>query len=123
MEVTAEKLAKMLKSVNIASSSRDHDLGWNNALIHVMNILSEPDLKTEARALLPESLNSQQITEIVFNISKGESLQAVKNIKDWTGLGLKEAKDVVDKFRDQFSKEKADALAKELTIGEFTQVK
>lgn len=123
MEITTETLAKMLRSVGISSSSKDHDLGWNNAVIHIMNLMNEPDLKTEARALLPGSLSHQQISEIVINISRGEALQAVKNIKDWTGLGLKEAKEVVDNFRNQFSKEKAEILAKDLTTVEFTQIK
>lgn len=123
MEITTEKLAKMLKDVSLTSSSKDHDLGWNNAVIRIMNLMDEPDLKTEARALLPGSLSHQQISEIVINISRGELLQAVKNIKDWAGLGLKEAKEVVDNFRDQFSKEKAEILAKDLTTVEFTQIK
>lgn len=123
MEITMETLVKMLRSVDISSSSMDHDMGWNNAVIRIMNLMNEPDLKTEARALLPGSLSHQQISEIVINISRGEALQAVKNIKDWTGLGLKEAKEVVDNFRDQFSKEKAEILAKDLTSVEFTQIK
>ena len=123
MEITMETLVKMLRSVDISSSSMDHDMGWNNAVIHIMNLMNEPDLKTEARALLPGSLSHQQISEIVINISRGEALQAVKNIKDWTGLGLKEAKEVVDNFRNQFSKEKAEILAKDLTTVEFTQIK
>ena len=122
MEITTETLTKMLKSIGISSTSKDHDLGWNNAVIHIMNLMNEPDLKTEARALLPGSLSHQQISEIVISISRGEVLQAVKNIKDWTGLGLKEAKDVVDKFRYQFSKGKAEILAKDLTTVEFTQI-
>ena len=123
MEITTETLTKMLRSVDISSSFKDHDLGWNNAVIRIMNLMNEPDLKTEARALLPGSLSHQQISEIVINISRGEALQAVKNIKDWAGLGLKEAKEVVDNFRDQFSKEKAEILAKDLTSVEFTQIK
>lgn len=123
MEITTETLAKMLRSVDVSSSFKDHDLGWNNAVIHIMNLMNEPDIKTEARALLPGSLSHQQISEIVINISRGEALQAVKNIKDWSGLGLKEAKEVVDNFRNQFSKEKAEILAKDLTTVEFTQIK
>jgi len=123
MEVTTEVLAKMLKSVGLSSPSKDHDLGWNNAVIQIMNMMSEPDLKSQARALLPGSLNPKQITEIVFNISRGEALQAVKNIKDWTGLDLKSSKDVVDKFREGFPKDKVEELAQEPTMTEFTQIK
>ena len=67
MEITMETLVKMLRSVDISSSSMNHDMGWNNAVIRIMNLMDEPDLKTEARALLPESLNHQQISEIVIN--------------------------------------------------------
>lgn len=123
MKITAEKLSKMLRSVGVTNSTRDHDIGWNNAIIQIMNMMDEPDLKSQARAFLPVNLDPHQISEIIINVSRGENLQAVKSIKEWMGIDLRSAKDIVDKFREGFSQEKSEILARDLECINFQPVK
>lgn len=56
--------------------------------------------------------------DVVLNAAGGQKLQIVKLVKELTGLGLKEAKAVVDSapapIKEAVSKEEAEALKKQL---------
>lgn len=114
MKITIEKLSKMLKRVETSSPSRDHDIGWNNAILQIMNMEDSPDLTEQARSLLPKILDHNQISEIVINLSNGENLQAVKNLKDGTGFDLKLSKEILDGFKEKFGKKNIDLLSEDL---------
>jgi len=57
--------------------------------------------------------------DVILKSAGAAKLQIVKLVKELTGLGLKEAKDVVDaapsKVKEGVSKEEAEALQKQLT--------
>ncbi|MBI3510975.1 MAG: 50S ribosomal protein L7/L12 [Bacteroidetes bacterium] len=56
--------------------------------------------------------------DVILKVAGGQKLQVVKVVKDATGLGLKEAKDLVDgapkTLKEAISKEDAEALKKSL---------
>ena len=56
--------------------------------------------------------------DVVLNAAGGQKLQIVKLVKDLTGLGLKEAKAVVDSapapIKEGIAKDEAEALKKQL---------
>lgn len=56
--------------------------------------------------------------DVILNAAGGQKLQIVKLVKELTGLGLKEAKAVVDSapapIKEAISKEEAEALKKQL---------
>jgi len=56
--------------------------------------------------------------DVILKAAGGAKLQVVKLVKDLTGLGLKEAKDLVDgapkPVKEGVSKDEADALKKQL---------
>jgi large subunit ribosomal protein L7/L12 len=57
--------------------------------------------------------------DVILKSGGAAKLQVVKLVKDLTGLGLKEAKDLVDQapkpLKEGIAKDEADALAKQLT--------
>jgi large subunit ribosomal protein L7/L12 len=57
--------------------------------------------------------------DVVLKAAGPQKLQVVKLVKDLTGLGLKEAKELVDTapkpVKEGIAKDEADALAKQLT--------
>jgi len=56
--------------------------------------------------------------DVILNAAGGQKLQIVKLVKDLTGLGLKEAKAVVDSapapLKESVSKEEAESIKKQL---------
>ena len=56
--------------------------------------------------------------DIILNAAGGSKLQVVKTVKELTGLGLKEAKEIVDSapkpVKEGVSKEEAEAIKKSL---------
>lgn len=46
-----------------------------------------------------ERLTGLQMQELVRMIKSGDKMNAIKRCREWTGLGLKEAKDMVDQYR------------------------
>lgn len=56
--------------------------------------------------------------DVILTNAGGQKLQVVKVVKEMTGLGLKEAKDLVDAapkaIKEKASKEEAEALKKQL---------
>lgn len=123
MQLNIETLSKMLRPVDFNAHSKDHDTGWNNAIIAIMGILRDPDLKAQARFLLPRSLSNEQVSQIIINISNDQPIQAIKDVKAWTGLDLKSSKEIIDNFREKFGEVNIKTLTKDLTEQSFIEIK
>lgn len=104
MEIGKDLLIDMLK----LEPSNDKEIGYNNALISLLKkTIDVPELPTRKEILRQTFKNDllfNRITEPYFtdlwealDIS-GNKLTFVKLIKEATGLGLKEAKDITDSF-------------------------
>jgi len=62
-------------------------------------------------------LSSSQKQDLVRMIQLGDKMNAIKRCREWTGLGLKEAKDVVEQYRKCLvEKEEADGMPTPVTI-------
>lgn len=63
-------------------------------------------------------VEAQTAFDVVLKSAGGQKLQVVKLVKDLTGLGLKEAKELVDSapksLKEGVTKDEADALKKQL---------
>jgi ribosomal protein L7/L12 len=123
MEITPEKLSSFLKVIDYSSNDRDHDIGWNNAVISIMNVMGEDDIKSIIRMNLPSTLEETQISEILIDLAEGNNLLALKKAKDWLGTGLKETKEMLDTFKDTIGIEKIKIVAAELKKFQFKTVK
>ncbi|MEO6063888.1 MAG: ribosomal protein L7/L12 [Thermoflexales bacterium] len=55
-----------------------------------------PERMRPAGAQRPAVLNATQIEEVNRLVGEGQSIQAIKLVREWTGLGLAEAKRLVD---------------------------
>ena len=84
----------------------------------------EPAAAAVAVAAAPGAGAAAEVEEktsfdVILKSAGGQKLQIVKLVKELTGLGLKEAKDVVDaapsKVKEGVSKEEAEGLQKQLT--------
>jgi large subunit ribosomal protein L7/L12 len=81
----------------------------------------EPAAAAVAVAAAPAGAAAAEKTtfDVILKAGGPNKLQAVKVVKDVTGLGLKEAKDLVDQapkpVKEGISKEDAEALKKQLT--------
>jgi large subunit ribosomal protein L7/L12 len=66
----------------------------------------------------PAAAAEQTAFDVILKEAGGAKLQVVKLVKDLTGLGLKEAKDLVDgapkELKNGVSKEEAESLKKQL---------
>lgn len=45
---------------------------------------------------MPADLTPQQREQLAQAVSAGRKIEAIKELRDWTGLGLKDAKDIID---------------------------
>ena len=84
----------------------------------------EPAAAAVAVAAAPGAAAAAEVEEktsfdVILKSAGAAKLQIVKLVKELTGLGLKEAKDVVDaapsKVKEGVSKEEAEGLQKQLT--------
>ena len=123
MEITPENLSSLLKVIDYSSNDRDHDIGWNNAVISIMNVMGEDDIRSIIRMNLPSKLEETQISEILIDLAEGNNLLALKKAKDWLGTGLKETKEMLDTFKDTIGIEKIKIVAAELKKFQFKTVK
>lgn len=107
MEISKELLIQML----ILEPSNDKAIGFNNALISLLKKTVDaseiPSRKEILRQTFKDDLLFNRITEAyltelwaAMDFNGGNKLQFVKLIKEATGLGLKEAKDITDCFYD-----------------------
>jgi large subunit ribosomal protein L7/L12 len=76
----------------------------------------------------PAAAAEQTAFDVILKEAGGAKLQVVKLVKDLTGLGLKEAKDLVDgapkELKSGVSKEEAESLKKQLEeAGAVVEVK
>lgn len=79
----------------------DEERGWNNAIIMILKSNApglDPQIVFNARISFSHTLSGDQIKEIYDCYSNQSKLGAVKRYKDFSGLGLKEAKEECDKF-------------------------
>lgn len=108
----AEKLVNLtVKEVNELATILKDEYGIEPAAAAVA---AAPAGGGEAAA--PEAKTS---FDVILKASGGNKLAVVKLVKDLTGLGLKEAKDLVDgapkPVKEGVSKEEAETLKKQLT--------
>jgi len=84
----------------------------------------EPAAAAVAVAAAPGAAAAAEVEEktsfdVILKSAGAQKLQIVKLVKELTGLGLKEAKDIVDaapaKVKEGVSKEEAEGLQKQLT--------
>ena len=111
-QVTKETLIEAMYTY----PSNEREIGFNSALTFILKrLIDAPDTPTHDTqsdaGLLKwsfnhcghsgfNSLTSAEITSITHNARGGSKLQAVKDLKMATGLGLKESKDIIDTFCD-----------------------
>lgn len=49
-----------------------------------------------------QTIESDEYDELVTILKGGEYLRAIKRLKDTTGLGLRECKEIVDEIKETF---------------------
>ena len=97
--------------------SNEREIGFNSALIFILKrLIDAPDVPehdgdSDAGMLKYafnhlkyagyDKLSASDIVSITANAKSGSKLQAVKDLKAATNLGLKESKDVIDAFCDR----------------------
>lgn len=99
MEISNEFLINKL----ISNPSSERETGYNMAIIE---ILQGYDAENDSwvRAFRTKNLNvgtymtKSQYKRVNDHLKEGHKLAGVKELKDITGLGLKEAKDVLDAY-------------------------
>lgn len=92
--ITPEHIIALLHS----RPSTEREQGWNDALIAILK--SKEDEKPMSLLFLEDRVNEEEAREIATLCFSNNKLHAVKKIKDITGLGLKESKDLIDKFSE-----------------------
>ena len=102
MEITLDKLIESL----INKPVTERELGYNDAIIELLKFNHLPkggDKFKESfignNIVYFRMLNDDVINDIKSHLVNGELLMAIKRLKDVTGMGLKEAKDVIDRYR------------------------
>lgn len=74
---------------------------FKNVVLEMIPKMSYTDLR-EIQDAIDISLNKDNVQEkAIAMIKEGSLLQAVKFVKECTGMGLKEAKDYVDDLRQR----------------------
>lgn len=102
---------KDILAMFIDNPANEREVGYNTALINILkaeggmitvNTLEDMTGSFEAklRKYLPNDtfryLDNKKIEELKSLATTGQKLNAVKVLKEYTGLGLKEAKDAID---------------------------
>lgn len=59
-----------------------------------------PDAAPQSRRIAPGSVNLQLGRDLEQLLSAGKKIEAIKLVRERTGLGLKEAKDAVERLED-----------------------
>jgi len=108
-QITKETLINVLYT----HPSNDKEIGHNSAIIWILKTLidTKDNLPNSDDAILKSAfdfhsfvgydvISRSTITAIMSYAKSGHKLQAVKELKDATGLGLKESKDVIDRVFD-----------------------
>jgi ribosomal protein L7/L12 len=92
----------------------EREIGFNSAMITILKELISDTTTTPVStehsifsAVFADkngylySIDSTVVSEIISHINRKEKLQAVKLLKEKTGIGLREAKDVIDTYCDR----------------------
>ena len=114
-------MATVIKEFLIASMhtypSTEREIGFNTALIMILKkltddtsntqqVLSDLDMLRSIPLKTPYNLSMvdhAEATQILTQIRSKQKLAAVKFLKEITGIGLKEAKDVIDELCVRYS--------------------
>lgn len=72
----------------------------NHAAMLEFLVKREPSLLLEAAAAVQQSVPEAWMIEVIKSIQKNEYVSAIKQVRQSTGMGLKEAKDVVDSLKN-----------------------
>lgn len=115
-QVTKETLIEAMYTY----PSNEREVGFNSALVFILKrLIDAPDVPnhdsdSDIGALRYafshtglsgwDKLTKAQIDSITVNAKAGNKLQAVKDLKWATDLGLKESKDIIDAFCDRIAK-------------------
>jgi large subunit ribosomal protein L7/L12 len=113
LKAFAEQLVNLtLKEVNDLLGILKDDYGIEPAAAAA--VVAAPAASNEAAAVAEKTS-----FDVILKAAGGAKLNVVKIVKDLTGLGLKEAKDLVDgapkPVKEGVSKDEAEALRKALT--------
>jgi ribosomal protein L7/L12 len=103
--VTKEDIINALHRI----PATEREIGWNSALIFILQSLvgegEPPSPKKVDTSLVmgmkhygfnSKLINSSMEAQIMGYVKGGQTLQAVKRLKEVAGLGLEDAKDVID---------------------------
>lgn len=111
MQITDKVLVQML----IANAYDDSQNGYNRAIIELLKksmletkdsdafpklrkALGAININPYEKEAIMNNMTAERIDSLLMNKQNGSKLQGVKDFKEWTGLGLKDAKDVVDAY-------------------------
>lgn len=106
---------KMLITMLILTPSNEQEIGYNSAVTGllkklVLDTVEENAFKTLRKALgvinisndereaIMNTVKADSLDAIIANLMNGNKLAAVKEFKEVSGLGLRDAKDVMDKY-------------------------
>ena len=103
------KIIELVEMLNPCPTT-EREIGYNSAIISILQNSFRKDCSKEQSNVLVDTLRSQGhehaanlmtwnlqwSKEVSLAIKEGTKLKAVKDLKGYTNLGLKESKDVVD---------------------------
>ncbi len=96
-----------VKAVEIVRARQIEDSILNRSLLKDMvSLLGDkgmlPTFTAETKEMLDKVLIHGEVTGILDELKMGRTIQAIKTVRQITGAGLKEAKDIVDEIRSRF---------------------
>ena len=108
-QITKETLINALYT----HPTNDKEIGHNSAIIWILKTLidTKDNLPNSDDAILKSAfdfhsfvgydfISRSTVTAIMAHAKAGDTLRAIKQLTDASGLGLKESKDVIDKVFD-----------------------
>lgn len=99
MELTQAHLVAMLKPF----PSGEKEIGWNSAIIILLQGREFTGKDESLLTITSAGVSEEDAREIAQLATTNNKLGAVKKLKDHTGLGLKDAKDVIDKYCEEYA--------------------
>lgn len=104
----------IIESLHIYPTS-ERETGFNSAMILLLKKLIDAPIAQTATVLSNRdkmqkafdrfnnsvqfsAMHNSEVDEVISYIASGNKLQSVKSLKEYTGLGLKESKDIIDYF-------------------------
>lgn len=84
---------RLFRASNATVLARLDEIEWKlDAIIAALGIQTPPRLTPGERA----GMTREQIDEVRALIHAGRKIEAIKRVREFTGMGLKESKDLVD---------------------------